>query len=173
MWTRADARRNLEATLPLLKEQWERWRSRPAAEWGSDDSGVPVYMQRWSVFGTAGSPPELDQVVEAVRQAGFPAARAAEINAHPGSSISFALHYAERAPLFVELEWLAREGLDRNTSTWEIAEKWISDPSTVESIRCYADVRHHPNADPAAVKAAVDFLQAACVGLGVFPWKML
>jgi hypothetical protein len=173
MRTRADARRNLEAVLPLLKEQWERWRMRPAAEWGSDDSGVPVYMQHWSVFGTAGSPPEPDQVVNAVRQAGFPAARAAEVSGHPGSSITFALHYApERAPLFVELEWLARKEFDRNTSTWETAEKWISEPATLESIRCSADVRHHPNADPAAVKAAVDFLEAACGALGVFPWKM-
>jgi hypothetical protein len=132
-----------------------------------------MIMQHWSIFGTHCSPPEPDQVLDAVRQAGFPAARIAEVSAYPGSSISFAMYYdPERAPLFVELDWLRREEWDLNTSTWEMAEEWFSDPATLQSIRCSADVRHYEDADPAAVKAAVDFLQAGCGGLGVFPWQM-
>jgi hypothetical protein len=54
-----------------------------------------------------------------------------------------------------------------------MVKEWISDPSTLQSIRCYADVRHHRNADPSAVKAAVDFVEARCCGLGVFPWQIV
>jgi hypothetical protein len=174
MRTRWDARRNLEAVLPLLKEQWERWRSRPTSAWESGSCGTPAMMKHWSVVGTACSPPEPDQVLEAVRQAGFSGASVADMNASPGCRISFALYYdPERAPLSVDLRWLNREERDVNTSTWEMAEEWISDPTTLQSIRCYADVCHHRNADPAAAKAAVDLLEAGCGGLGVFPWQMI
>jgi hypothetical protein len=93
MQTRTDARRNLAAVLPLLQEQWERWRLRPAAAWEHGSSGVAAMMQHWSVFGTAYSPPEPDQILAVVRQAGFSAARVADVSASPGSSISFALYY--------------------------------------------------------------------------------
>lgn len=132
-----------------------------------------MIMQHWSIFGTACSPPEPDQVVEAVRQAGFSATRLAEVRACPGTSTSLALHYdPQRAPLFVEVRWLVPEERDVNTGTWEMAEERISDPLTIRSIRCYADVRHYGNADRAAVEAVVDFLQAACDALGLFPWQM-
>lgn len=174
MRTREDARRNLEAVLPLLQEQWDRWRLQPPEAWEIESMEVPAIMQHRSVFGTAGSPPAPEQVLAVVRQAGFSSARAAEVNTSPGSSISFALHYApDRAPLFVTLEWLIWEEQDRNTGTWEMAAGWITDPSTLQSIRCYADVRHHRNADPTAVKAAVDYLEAECGGLGVFSCQMI
>lgn len=132
-----------------------------------------MIMQHWSIFGTACSPPEPDQVVEALRQAGFPAARIAEARASPGISTSFALHYdPQRAPLFVGVEWLVPEERDVNTGTWEMAEELIGDPLTLQSIRCYADLRHYENADSGAVEAAVDFLQAACGALGLFLWQM-
>src|SRR5437588_12576838 len=131
-----------------------------------------MIMQHWSIFGAACSPPESEQVLDAVQQAGFSGASIAEVK-RSTCRADFAVHYARsRAPLFIVLEDLIPDEWDVNTGTWEMAKEWISDPTALRSIRCYAGVRHYENADPDAVKAAVEFLRAECAAIGVFSWDM-
>jgi hypothetical protein len=153
--------------LPVLKEKWQRWQR-------GEGERVGFYSHHRSIFGAAASPPAPEALVAAVRQAGFPTARAAAVEGTPGIRLTLTLSYAPPlAPFFVDLEWLDPETRDANPETWELAEEHLSDPSVLQSLRCYADVRHDVASDPAAIQAAVDFLQAECGGVGVFAWQMV
>jgi hypothetical protein len=162
-----DAQRNLAAVLPVLKEEWQRWRR-------GEGERVGFNCHHRSIWGTAPAPPPPDAIVAAVQQAGFPAARAVAAEGTPGTRLTVKLAYAPvLAPFFMDLAWLDPDAREGNPEAWDLAEEHLGDPALLQSLRCCADVRHDAHSNPAAIQAAVDFLHAECAGLGVFAWAMV